>query len=411
MMRLVPFDDLDDLMIYFDEGYKISQDEAYRRFSEIKVVPPEDLPSDPFSAAYSNKILEIYKKASSRNSYSIVNEVAGFNVDELTVRPFPFFTKSIKLAAQHYSLIGKFLGMMDIKSGGSILECGVGFGNTTLALAMLGCQVTALDIAESYCEVVRRRAALHEVDIKVVHSDFTWIETTEEKYDAVCFFESFHHCWEFERILLSLHKVVKPGGKIYFGGEPINMEFPMPWGVRLDGEALFVVRQNGWMELGFHSDFFEELLFRTGWRGTCVDTHFWYAARKYDPIVISGSDSKIGSNFGTAAGDALHIDVPVNSQPTFVVYGPYLKLAKGKYRFEYALDPDAQVADTMVVDICYSAGQNVIYARQITQDDLTKKLISGEFTLNEKANDLEIRLMVSDGFRAGIRQLSVQPLD
>ncbi|WP_372400667.1 class I SAM-dependent methyltransferase (plasmid) [Azospirillum sp. HJ39] len=410
-MRLVPLADLDNLMVHFDEGYKISQDEAYRRFSEVKVIPPNDLPSDPFSEEYAERILEIYKKASTRASYSVESEISGFNIDEFTVRPFPFFTKSIKLAAQHYSLIGKFLGMMDAKPGDTILECGVGFGNTTLALAMLGCQVTALDIAESYCEVVRRRSALHKVDIEVIHSDYMWIETTDKKYDAVCFFESFHHCWEFERLLLSLYKIIKPGGKIYFGGEPINKDFPMPWGVRLDGEALFVVRRNGWMELGFHSDFFEDLLFRTGWRGACVDTHFWYAVRKSDPIIISGSERRIGSKFGTIIGKALHIAVPDQTGPTHVVYGPYLKLEKGKYRFEFTLAPDAQAAETMTVDVCYGAGHNIIYARNCSQADLVEQVIAGEITLDGKVGDLEIRLMASGGFQAEIRQLSVQLLD
>jgi len=97
------------------------------------------------------------------------------------------------------------------------------------------------------------------VDLTLINADFLWAETTDRRFDAVCFFESFHHCWEFERLLRALHRVLLPGGKVYFGAEPINRDFTVPWGVRLDGESLFVARKWGWMELGFHSDFFEEI--------------------------------------------------------------------------------------------------------------------------------------------------------
>jgi 2-polyprenyl-3-methyl-5-hydroxy-6-metoxy-1,4-benzoquinol methylase len=277
-MREVPFAELDELIKHFDQGYLVSHDEAYKRFAEVRLLPPTDLPADPFSPEYAARYMDLYKKISERSKYTVQNERSEFDVEALSLRPYPYFTKSLKRASQHYTLMGKLMEILDVKEGGSILECGFGWGNTTLALAMLGFNITALDIEERYCEVVNRRAKLLKVDnIKTVNSDFLWVEHTEEQYDAVIFFESFHHCWEFERLLRALHRVVKPGGKIYFGAEPINEDFTVPWGVRLDGESLFVARRAGWMELGFHSDFFDELLTRTGWRGEWVYPHFWVA--------------------------------------------------------------------------------------------------------------------------------------
>lgn len=290
-MSIVPFAQLDSLLEYFDEGYKTSHDEAYRRFSTSRLAAPDDLPKDPFSSEYRSIYLELYKKISMRNVYSVENERSEFNVDQLSMRPFPYFTRSLKLASSHFTLMGTLFASMEIEQGARILECGFGCGTTSLNLAMLGHHVTALDIEERYCDVLARRAELHQVDnIEIIHADFLWIESTEQKFDAVVFFESFHHCWEFERLLRALHGVLLPGGKIYFGAEPIDGRFATPWGIRLDGESLFVARRFGWMELGFRSDFFEELLSRTGWVGTCVQPHFWIASRRDDPATIAAAD-------------------------------------------------------------------------------------------------------------------------
>jgi hypothetical protein len=58
---------------------------------------------------------------------------------------------------------------------------------------------------------------------------------------------------------------VKPGGHVYFAAEPITADFPLPWGLRMDGESLWAIRGNGWMELGFNENYFREVLARTGW--------------------------------------------------------------------------------------------------------------------------------------------------
>ena len=292
-MRVVTDTELDALMDHFCAGYEISHDEVYRRFRDVKLAPPSDMPSDPFSTEYADRIMALYKQISGKPEYHVQNERAEFNVDELTYRPSPFNTKSLSLASTHYTLIGQLFGMMDLPPGADVLEFGFGWGHTTLSLAMLGHNVTAVDIEDRYCELVQRRSELFKVDVDIVNSDFSWVEQTEKKFDAIVFFESFHHCWEFQRLLKSLHRAIKPGGKIYFGAEPINEQFVIPWGTRLDGESLFVARRCGWMELGFHSDFFAELLSRTGWRGRCVSPHFWVAtsaAEPAEPIVIEAND-------------------------------------------------------------------------------------------------------------------------
>src|SRR5262249_27119700 len=158
--------------------------------------------------------------------------------------------------------------------------------------------------------------------------------TTDQKFDAIVFFESFHHCWEFKRLLQGLHRVLKPGGKIYFGAEPINRDFTVPWGVRLDGESLFVARKWGWMELGFHADFFAELLLPTGWWGQEVRPHFWIANSRRDPLIFPGSDPRLGSQIGARDGSLL-VNAPGGATDRhYALFGPYIDLPRGKYLAE-----------------------------------------------------------------------------
>ena len=205
--------------------------------------------SDPFSGAYAREQMALYEQISGR-TYRLENEETQFDVDELVSRPFPYCTGSLQVVGDQFVAIGSLLRHMKVPMGGRILEFGPGHGNTTLALAQAGYQMTAVDVEARFCNLIQRRAARNGVDIEVVNSDFMWAEQVLEPYDAVIFFECFHHCADHLRLLQALQTAIKPGGKIYFAGEPITEEFPVPWGIRLDGESLWAIRKHGWLELG-----------------------------------------------------------------------------------------------------------------------------------------------------------------
>jgi 2-polyprenyl-3-methyl-5-hydroxy-6-metoxy-1,4-benzoquinol methylase len=400
-MPVVPLDQLDALLKHFDEGYASGHDEAYRRFRDHHALPPDDLPGDPFSDEYAARYLDLYKRISGRAEYTVANEGSTFDPEELALRPFPYFSRSTKLAGLHFTLMGQLLDMLDLKDGSSVLECGFGWGNTTLALAMLGHHVTGLDIEERYCEVVRQRAAMLKVDnIDLINADYLWIETTDRTFDAVVFFESFHHCWEFKRLLDALHRVLKPGGKVYFAAEPINRDFTVPWGIRLDGESLFVARKWGWMELGFHSDFFAELLSRAGWLGRCVQPHFWIAS---ESIVIPAGDPLLVSQIGFVRDGVLEVQAPGEpdlGEQYWALHGPYLELPKGRYRAEISMSGSGPAT----IDVCFDEGKRSAGIRLLGHLEPA----SIEFCLDQAATDVEIRLRVKGGFRGSIRQLAVR---
>jgi 2-polyprenyl-3-methyl-5-hydroxy-6-metoxy-1,4-benzoquinol methylase len=225
------------------------------------------VPADPFSAEYREFQMELYKHLSSR-SYDPKNEVTKFDVGAAECTPFPFSSRSCKTAGFFTMGVGFLLHTLDLRPGARVVEFGAGWGNTTLAMAMTGLEVTAVDIESDFCDLLSRRAKRQGVNIDVINADFMWAETVREPFDAAVFFESFHHCSDHLRLLNALRTAVKSDGRVYFAAEPIVTDFPLPWGLRMDGESLWAIRSNGWMELGYNETYFREALARNGWVAT-----------------------------------------------------------------------------------------------------------------------------------------------
>jgi 2-polyprenyl-3-methyl-5-hydroxy-6-metoxy-1,4-benzoquinol methylase len=240
-------------------------DAALRRvFSTFRMDFSTKVPADPFSSEYRDFQMSLYERISAR-TYDPRNEVTKFDVAAADRRPFPFYTGSCKTAGFFTMGLGFLLHSLDLEPGARVVEFGSGWGNTTIAMANVGLKVTAIDIEPDFCDLLRLRANRHDVELTVVNADFFWAETVTEPFDAAIFFECFHHCADHVRLLRALHTAVKPGGRVYFAAEPITRDFPLPWGLRMDGESLWAIRSNGWMELGFNEDYFREVLARTGW--------------------------------------------------------------------------------------------------------------------------------------------------
>lgn len=56
----------------------------------------------------------------------------------------------------------------------------------------------------------------------------------EEPYDAILFFECFHHASDHLALMAAFDKAVKKNGIVCFASEPISDDFPIPWGLRMD---------------------------------------------------------------------------------------------------------------------------------------------------------------------------------
>lgn len=121
----------------------------------------------------------------------------------------------------------------------------------------MGYRVIAVDIERRFVDLIRERAKQANLDIEVIQGDFQLIHSLNQKWDAVLFFECFHHCADLQGLIRGPKRVLEPTRKIIFGAEPITDEFPISWGLRLDGESLWAIRKFGWCELVFQKTYLE----------------------------------------------------------------------------------------------------------------------------------------------------------
>lgn len=89
------------------------------------------------------------------------------------------------------------------------------------------------------------------------------------KYDAIIFFESFHHLPNhLDDLAQIIQKHLEFNGQIILAAEPIIREkcdaIPYAWGPRLDGESIRAMRKWGWLELGFQESYIEQMFSRLG---------------------------------------------------------------------------------------------------------------------------------------------------
>ena len=255
--------ELDEKLREVDEAWAVSDDKMREVFQGFKMNPPGDLPSDPYSPEYSERQFELYRVISGRESYEIDNEQSNFSVD--ANRPFPYYTESPETVGHQLMGVGFIIRTLGLAPGSSILELGAGWGNTTIALARMGYKVTAIDIDPTFVGLIGERAEKFSLPVDARCGTYLEIDQLDTAFDAVLFYESFHHCSDHRLLLGKLPKVLHPGGKVFFAAEPIDDSFPAPWGLRLDGESLWAIRRNGWLELGFQESYFVRTLHQLGW--------------------------------------------------------------------------------------------------------------------------------------------------
>jgi SAM-dependent methyltransferase len=227
---------------------------------------PTDLPDDPHSPQYREAQMALWRRVSGRADYSPdVCEQTDFDFESWLRRPFPYWTRSSTTVGEQLAAMGLLIRALALKPGGSILEFGPGQGALTMQLALTGFCVTAVDVNPTYVELLRRQAQKYDVAVTAVCSGMLDYEPAQ-RFDRVVFYESFHHCSDHVAMIRRLDSLVAEGGAVVFGGEPIIDDFAVPWGLRLVGQSLMCIRTHGWLELGFRTDYFLDLMDRHGWK-------------------------------------------------------------------------------------------------------------------------------------------------
>lgn len=255
--------DLDSEIKRVDEQFNISDDEGRRALSEFCYVVNGTFPQDPYSKEYYDAQMKLYIEISGKDYYSIDNEHSFFELEAVKNNPFPYFTKSPITVGDQLIAQGFLIKHMNLAPNSRIVEFGSGWGNTTLHLAQMDYQVTAVDVEQSFLDLIKYRTEMLAKTVNLVKEEMLKF-ATGEKYDAAIFFECFHHCADHLRLLINLKNLINDNGLVAFAAEPIA-DFPYPWGVRLDGISVWSIRKFGWLELGFDTSYFMRTLLLLGW--------------------------------------------------------------------------------------------------------------------------------------------------
>lgn len=296
----------------------LEQLKAGANFEEILVkwrttsYPYALVADNPHSDEYRAEVLEIYSRLTG-GDYDVANEwTSTLQTPEQFERGYPWVSGNFGIIAEEIAKpIAVLRALQDLgKQHIRAIEFGSGWGNLSIPLAKSGVDITLVDIDRGFLDRAVRIADREAVPVRTICGDFLEVAQAEhEKYDVVIFQSAFHHCLEFQELVRAIRdNMLMPGGAILFMNEPISEDLKFAWGLRYDGESLWAIMCNKWLELGFHSDFFADMLLRNGMLPqltpgvpTLLDQG-WMATRGEEGVNFS--KLRLSNSFGTTFHDA-----------------------------------------------------------------------------------------------------------
>jgi 2-polyprenyl-6-hydroxyphenyl methylase/3-demethylubiquinone-9 3-methyltransferase len=98
--------------------------------------------------------------------------------------------------------------------GKRVIDGGSGSGMVSVAFAILGAEVTGVDVTPECIANGQRRAERHNVKVRFLERDLVTLDLGDEKFDIVYSWGVLHHTPDAEASFHSLAKHLKPGGDI-----------------------------------------------------------------------------------------------------------------------------------------------------------------------------------------------------
>jgi ubiquinone/menaquinone biosynthesis C-methylase UbiE len=96
----------------------------------------------------------------------------------------------------------------------SILEIGCGSGIDSLEFARCGARVVSLDFTEAAARLTKELSREAGFQVDVFRADAKNLIFADESFDCVYSYGVLHHIPDIEQVLVEIHRVLKPGGKI-----------------------------------------------------------------------------------------------------------------------------------------------------------------------------------------------------
>ncbi len=134
------------------------------------------------------------------------------------------------------------LGLMGDLKGKRLLDVGVGLGESSVYFALLGADVTAIDISPGMVDCAVALGKLHGVEIHGVVQSGEGLDVPENYFDIVYIANTIHHVTDKESLFRQIQRALKPGGR-FFSYDPlaynpvINMYRRMATEVRTEDES------------------------------------------------------------------------------------------------------------------------------------------------------------------------------
>jgi len=251
---------VEDFRRRFEDG-TLPLDPATYRVENLALTAGLD---DPCSPEYAAMVMETWRALTARADYQPTRDEA-FALDDqdYLARPWPFCSSNPGEVGSYLGAVAAVIRRVRVKPPARLVEFGAGWGHLSLDLAATGFRVSAIDLNPPSVDLLRQRASLLGIDLDVVEGGFLEFES-DVPVDVFIFFDSFHHCEKPFELLDRCAKQLAPGGHIIFAADAIYDDFHAPWGVRLDGSAVFMAAKFGWLELGYSRPFLEGELRKHG---------------------------------------------------------------------------------------------------------------------------------------------------
>jgi len=108
------------------------------------------------------------------------------------------------------------LAKMGNLQGLRVLDLGSGLGESAIYFALQGAKVTATDISPEMCELCRRAAREHGVELDAIATPVEELRVPEAAFDIVYGANLLHHVTDIEATLVAVRRALRPGGRCFF---------------------------------------------------------------------------------------------------------------------------------------------------------------------------------------------------
>jgi ubiquinone/menaquinone biosynthesis C-methylase UbiE len=124
----------------------------------------------------------------------------------------------------HRQVLGKLSKLLGPRPGpyARSLEIGAGTGYFSLNLLQTGVvrEATCTDISPGMLATLERNAAQLGLDVETVACDASELPFSDESFDLVLGHAVLHHLPDLDRCFAEFERVLRPGGTVFFAGEP-----------------------------------------------------------------------------------------------------------------------------------------------------------------------------------------------